>query len=80
MENAISFVCKYIYALHEGHLPSTLKTSSYENIVNTYPSIATYYSYDDNKGTYRLTASKVLYSTLPLEIATEIFCSTFVFL
>lgn len=79
MENAISFVCRYIYALHEGQLPSMLKKSAYENIIKNYPSITNYYSYDITKDTYRLTVPKVLYKSFPLEIATEIFCSTFIF-
>ena len=79
MENAVSFVCRYIYALHEGYIPSTLKQSVYDSIIKNYPSIVNYYTYDVAKDTYRLTTSKVLYGSLPLEIATELFCSTFVF-
>ncbi|MBQ8299849.1 MAG: hypothetical protein IJX99_08395 [Clostridia bacterium] len=79
IETSINFVCKYIYAMLEGNLPSIIKKVAFENILRKSVSICNIYAYNQTGDNYKLINPKTPYKSVNSEIATEIFCSNFKF-
>lgn len=79
IDGSIRFVSKYISDMLEGNLPKSIKNSTYNSISTKYDDISKIYTFNKTNETYSLAKKNCTYQSIPLEIATEIFCSCYSF-